>query len=618
MGRNEARMPSRSVERESTPASEAFPPDHVILIPGADPDIVRRAADYFYRSWAGREPSMENRAALTAVQAVLSTAAYCRWKTDVVDFAKASAEGKVRGSTSSTTPRETSEESDLSPKRPRPCALGKGSVEKDPLRSRVRPGRMATLQKMRSMYASTQFNEPMVAAWLNWAAKRLPMRQQEVVRKQISRAKESDTIAAFWNVVEHLCQTESSHLVLPPELFTAPKGVPAPGLYQTFDCSEVGRNFSDSPGFALQTTEQVLQEYGLRPKTSIARAKTGTSCEASEEEEWETEDVPILRSPFEGERLRRIYRSCIEESWAALLSSSASDTGEYVLATPPGTVTLQTQTVEVEAPEVPTPKSTTDVATSPVKWSSPAPTGEKPMSSRTVPTSSPPETDSNRPEQSAFFYNCALPAIPPQVMSTINTDLAGRFILPRGLAISFPLLPLATPGCSNPEPLCGAFTLLTPVTLHARLDFLPWQGSIERSINVMERITGNTETPSESDLTSYDQLMAGIDRLMRCPGYESDDVVVEQIESGESDPASSLSVAASLDPEACGSAADLEQRQSPSDMDDPSAREISHDETLTDGSTLSPPPESVESVETLVEKEQVELATRACSDDATE
>ena len=53
-------------------------------------------------------------------------------------------------------------------------------------------------------------------------------------------------------------------------------------------------------------------------------------------------------------------------------------------------------------------------------------------------------------------------------------------------------------------------------------------------------------------------------------------------------------------------------------MDDPSVREISHDETLTDGSTLSPPPESVESVETLVEKEQVELATRTCSDDATE
>ena len=576
--RGETRVPFRSAERESTPV-----PDHTILIPGADPTIVRMAADHFLRGWAGREPTAENKAALTAVQTVLSGKAYQIWKTSVVEYAKACAEVSTKSSTPSTTSRDTSEDSDLSPKRFRPAAKGRGTTLGELSRAGVRPSCEKVLQELRRKYSSKRFNEPMVAAWLGWIAGQLPMEMREMVRRRISYTRESDTILAFWETVEYLCRTESSHLVLAPELFKAPTGVPAPWLYQCDSDSSAGRNFVLSPGYAQLTTEQILTEYGLRPATSTAAVEHKSSCETSEED-WDIEidDSPVLKTPFERERLRKVYQACIEEAWLHRISGSSSDLGEYVPVPPPGMVTTPTQTMEVDTPVVSAPIETKDAATSPVKWATPAAADAVSMDSRPLPASQTEgEPQDHSTEQSAFFYNCALPAVSPTVLRTVTTDVAGRFVLPRGLAVSFPMLPIATPECPQPQPLCGAFTLMASTPIHARLDFVPWQGSQRRNTQVMERLLQSTEMPPERDLTNHDAFLADIDRLIQCPGYESEDVVVEPWISSESDGTTSPSVAAGLIPEASGSAESLEDKQSPNDM------------TPTGSSTLSPPHDDI-------------------------
>ena len=165
---------------------------------------------------------------------------------------------------------------------------------------------------------------------------------------------------------------------------------------------------------------------------------------------------------------------------------------------------------------------------------------------------------------------------------------------------------------------------MTPVPIYARLDFLPQMGSLERFNRVMETLTENARMPPESSLDNHTGLIAGIDWLMQNSAFssmpaESLDVALPP-ELCETETVPILMVAPSHEERlAGGSAAELEEIQSPQGETTLGEKLVFDDEVPSRSLTPSPLTEEFVDVDEILTKQaECGFATKEVSGSDTE
>ena len=241
---------------------------------------------------------------------------------------------------------------------------------------------------------------------------------------------------------------------------------------------------------------------------------------------------PKVFPPVRGTLVREVQKALLEFcSRQPQLPTVTSASGSATDPVPTGeTEPLpDASPMEIDHPTVPTsPATSTPVAPSqapPASGSASVEASVPPHGTSDPLPTSPPAMAGTSPDApsdpSAIFYNCALPALPPGALKGVTTDTLGRFLLPAGLSISFPLLTTPTPDCPDPELICGSFTLMTPVPIYARLDHLPWTGDWDRFDQVASGLLANPRVPEPQGPTPYEDLVRTLDVLMQHPNFVS-------------------------------------------------------------------------------------------------
>ena len=493
-------------------AQRTYPP-----VAGVDPAVLRRAATYLHCLWDGRNPPELLQVAHTALRLTVCADTYHKWKASVEISWKEALEKEADLPQTPTSPA-VAEPGPAKPLRP---------VHQSPLNRTPRvPGRHQSERPIprhvQAAYSTPDFNEPMVAAWLLFVAHRLPEPLQQTVLLQISRSSRQATIGAFWTTLQYLHGTGKPFMSLRPELFAAPLGTPAPCIYRVNRRmkSRPTRDFEFQPGYVVKGADAIIKDYGLSvphrasfaaPAHGVTRTRTDDVTGTGE---WTPDAAPAVR----GTLAREVQQAFLKAAQAADRHGPQ--------APPVATATTALPVPKQEANSPPPAIGPMEVD-DPVALTPPvSPVEASPADGTPTPLPKCPPTTTRAPAgipagPSAIFYNCALPALPPGALRGLTTDTLGRFLLPAGLSISFPLLPSPTPDCPKPELICGSFTLMTPVPIYARLDHLPWTGDWDRYDRVASELLANPRVPEPRGTTPHEDLMRTLDALMQNPGFVS-------------------------------------------------------------------------------------------------